>query len=37
MAEAEPSRWQCFNGVEVPNRIADEIWKAVAARMGLRT
>jgi dTMP kinase len=36
MAEAEPSRWHCFKGDESADRIAAEIWKVVAARMGQR-
>ena len=35
MAEAEPARWRCFNGVEAPERLEEQIWSAVAARMGL--
>jgi len=35
MAEMEPWRWRCFNGVAAADKIADEIWKAVAARLGL--
>ena len=35
MAESEPARWRCFNGVEAPERLEEQIWSAVAARMGL--
>ena len=35
LARAEPSRWHCVDGLESPDRIADKIWSAVAARMGL--
>ena len=35
LAQAEPSRWYCVDGLESPDRIADNIWSAVAARMGL--
>jgi len=35
MAQADAQRWNCFNGLEEPDRIADNIWSAVAARMGL--
>jgi dTMP kinase len=34
MAQTEPDRWLCFNGLEHPDRVAEEIWSAVAARMG---
>jgi dTMP kinase len=34
LAAAEPERWRCFNGVEIEEHLADEIWDAVAARMG---
>jgi dTMP kinase len=33
MAEAEPRRWRCFRGDEAPERIAEDIWKAVAGRL----
>jgi dTMP kinase len=35
MAQADPQRWNCFNGLEEPDRLAEKIWSAVAARMGL--
>jgi dTMP kinase len=36
LAEADTERWRCFDGRESPDRLADEIWSAVAARMGLQ-
>jgi dTMP kinase len=35
LAAADPERWRCVSGLESPDRLADEIWSAVAARMGL--
>ncbi len=35
MADAQPWRWRCFSGVEPADKIADEIWHAVAALMEL--
>ena len=34
LANAEPNRWLCFDGLESPDRIGDKIWSAVSARMG---
>jgi dTMP kinase len=34
MATAEPRRWRCFNGAAPVERVAAEIWEAVAAHMG---
>jgi dTMP kinase len=34
LAAAEPARWRCFDGTAPVDRVADEIWGAVAARMG---
>ncbi len=36
LAAAEPERWRCFDGVAGVDHLADEIWDAVAARMGLQ-
>lgn len=36
MAEAEPDRWLCFDGLEPANRLAELIWSALAARIGLQ-
>ncbi len=36
LAQGEPRRWQCFDGTKPVDALADEIWCAVAARMGLR-
>ena len=34
LAAAEPSRWRCFDGGAPVDQVAEEIWDAVAARMG---
>jgi dTMP kinase len=34
LAAAEPARWRCFDGGEPVEQVADEIWNAVAARIG---
>lgn len=35
MAEAEPQRWRCFKADEEPDLLEEQIWSAVAARIGL--
>jgi dTMP kinase len=35
MASANPERWRCFDATAPPDDIADAIWAAVAARLGL--
>jgi dTMP kinase len=35
LAAAEPERWRCFDGMGTVERLAEQIWDAVAARMGL--
>jgi dTMP kinase len=35
LAADEPQRWRCFNGVEPVHHLAEQVWDAVAARMGL--
>jgi dTMP kinase len=35
LARAEPRRWQCFDGHKPAAELADEIWRRVAAHMGL--
>jgi dTMP kinase len=35
LARSEPRRWHCFNGGRPVDELADEIWRAVAARMEL--
>ena len=35
LAAAETERWRCFDGLAGVEHVADEIWEAVAARMGL--
>jgi dTMP kinase len=34
LAAAEPSRWRCFDGTTPVDQVAEEIWGAVAARLG---
>jgi dTMP kinase len=34
MAQLEPGRWYCFNGLMDADDLADEIWEAVVERMG---
>ena len=36
MAAADPQRWRCFDAAGSPDELAEEIWAAVAARMGLQ-
>jgi dTMP kinase len=36
LAAAEPERWRCFDGVASVDHLANEIWDAVAARMGMQ-
>jgi dTMP kinase len=35
LAQREPRRWHCFDGTQTVDALAEEIWHAVAARMGL--
>ena len=35
LAQSEPRRWACFDGTKPMDALAEEIWRAVAARMGL--
>ena len=35
MASDDPKRWRCFDASGSPDALADAIWAAVAARMGL--
>jgi len=35
LAESEPRRWHCFDGVRPVDELAEDIWRAVAARMEL--
>jgi dTMP kinase len=35
LAAAEPDRWRCLDGRGTVDEISDQIWDAVAARMGL--
>jgi dTMP kinase len=35
MARADPARWRCFDAQRPVDALADEIWGAVAAQMGL--
>jgi dTMP kinase len=36
LAAAEPDRWRCLDGVAGVDHLANEIWDAVAARMGIQ-
>ncbi len=36
LAAAEPDRWRCLDGAASVDHLADEIWDAVAARMGMQ-
>ena len=36
LAAAEPERWRCFDGAGGVEQLADEIWDAVAAQMGIQ-
>jgi dTMP kinase len=35
LAQREPERWQCYDGLQSPDRLSEEIWRAIAARLGL--
>jgi dTMP kinase len=35
LARSEPRRWHCFDGVRPVDELADEIWRVIAARVGL--
>lgn len=35
LAHGDPRRWHCFDGERPVDVLAEEIWRAVAARMGL--
>ena len=35
LARTEPQRWQQFDGAKAPDEISEEIWRAVAPRLGL--
>jgi dTMP kinase len=35
LAGSDPQRWQCFDGIKPVDELAEEIWRAVAARMRL--
>jgi dTMP kinase len=37
MASADPDRWRCFDALQSPDRLAEEIWDTVAARTGLQS
>jgi dTMP kinase len=36
LAAAEPDRWRCLDGVASVDHLANEIWDAVAAQMGMQ-
>jgi dTMP kinase len=31
----EPERWHCYDGLRPADRLSEEIWRAIAARLGL--
>ena len=35
LVQSEPRRWHCFDGERPVDELAEEIWRVVAARMGL--
>jgi dTMP kinase len=35
LALEEPSRWRCFDGLESPEALSDEIWRCVATELRL--
>jgi dTMP kinase len=35
LASRDPRRWSCFNGEKPPEQLSEEIWRAVAPRLGL--
>jgi dTMP kinase len=35
LAQQEPQRWQRFDGQKPPQQLSEEIWRAVAPRLGL--
>jgi len=35
LARTEPERWRCFDGVRPADVLSEEIWRVIAARLGL--
>src|SRR5438105_7088023 len=35
LARSQPERWRCYDGLQVADRLSEEIWRAIAARLGL--
>ena len=35
LARTEPERWHCYDGLQPVDRLAEEIWRAIATRLGL--
>jgi len=35
LAHAEPERWHCFDGLQPADSLSEEIWRVIAARLGL--
>jgi len=35
LAREEPARWRCFDGLQSPEQVSDEIWRCVAAELRL--
>jgi dTMP kinase len=35
LARTDPERWHCFDGLRPADSLSEEIWRAIAARLGL--
>jgi len=35
LARTEPERWRCFDGLRPADALSEEIWRVIAARLGL--
>jgi dTMP kinase len=35
LAHTEPERWHCYDGLQPADRLSEQIWRAIAARLGL--
>ena len=35
LARNEPERWRCFDGLRPADSLSEEIWRAIAARLGI--
>jgi dTMP kinase len=34
LAKTEPERWHCYDGLQPADRLSEEIWRVIAARLG---